>query len=250
MVAASGVPDQARPVSIAKVTIAGHEYHATQTSPVVFGRADKPEERGHDEAGDEVEEAQVVGLDPRDQGISARAGSVEWKGLWFVVNRSSKRKLYIDDGGGAQPLGCGQLCVVNASPLTIQVRTEIRTHFLVVTIPSADLARFSGNAISTGTLVPEIWLDDDERKAVLALFRTYLLPAPRYEPRPLSYNKAVRWADEAWTATALRRRIDRLKLRLSATGPAFEGPHANHDLAEYLIANNVIGPEDLSPGDP
>lgn len=29
-----------------------------------------------------------------------------------------------------------------------------------------------------------------------------------------------------------------------------EGPRANYDLAEYLIDNNVTGPEDLGPEDP
>jgi hypothetical protein len=224
-----------RSVSVAKVTIAGVEHHATETSPVVFGRAGV---------------TGVVGLDASDKGISGMAGSVEWKTLWFVVNRSRKRKLYIDDGagGGPQPLHCGQLRVVNASPLTIRVRGDIRTHTIGVSVPDADLPRYSGNAISTGTLLPEIWLDDDDRKAVVALFRGYLLPAPRYQPWPRTYAEAAGWLEDDWTATALRKRIERLKLRLSRTGPPFEGRRANHDLAEYLIINNVIGPEDLSPG--
>lgn len=220
---------------VATVTIAGREHRATESSPVTFGRAVAPA---------------VVGLDPRDMGISATAGTIEWKDLWLVVNRSQKRKLYLDEGrgGGPQPLECGQVRAVNVAFLTIEVRGEILIHRIGVAVPESDLPHFSGVFVSTGTLLPEVRLSAREREVVLALFEGYLRPSPRREPWPRTYRQAADRLGEPWTKDAVRKLVERLKIRLSRTGPPLEGSRANDALAEYLLGLNVIGPDDFENG--
>jgi hypothetical protein len=224
-------------VPIATVTIAGKPHRASEATPVVFGRADGPG---------------LIGLDPRDMGISAVAGSIEWKGLWFVVNRSRKRRLYIDDGAGGepQPLDSGRCHPVNVTPLTVRVRGEIYTHKIGVTVPDEHLVRFAGDAPSTGTILAEIQLTNRDRDAAVAMFEGYLLAFPRHQPWPRTYEQAAHRLGSPWTKDRVRKQIERLKIRLSRAGPPFDGPRANHDLAEYLIANKVIGPDDLSSSCP
>lgn len=221
-------------MAVATVTIAGRDYRASEHRPVTFGRVDAPG---------------VVGLDPRDMGISGVAGSIEWKGVWFVVNRSRKRKLYIDDGAGGAPraLDCGQCHAINVAPLRVRVRGEILTHSIDVVVPEDALARLSGEAPSTGTLVAEIRLPDRDRQVVVALFEGYLRPFPKCQPWPRTYEDAARTLGPPWTRDKVRKQVERLKVRLSKTGPPLDGPRANHDLAEYLLGNNVIGPDDLRP---
>ncbi len=48
----------------------------------------------------------------------------------------------------------------------------------------------------------------------------------------------------------MRKQVERLRTRLSRQGPPLEGPRANYDLAEYLLAHKVIGPDDLATGLP
>src|SRR5690242_4974566 len=64
----------------------------------------------------------VVGLDPNDMGISAVAGSVEHAaGLWWVVNRSRKRRLLLELSPGTPPvqLGCGQRFAVSVPRVAV-----------------------------------------------------------------------------------------------------------------------------------
>jgi hypothetical protein len=195
-------------VPVAKVTIAGTEHYASEESPVVFGRAGA---------------VGVVGLDAADMKIASIAGSIEWKGLWFVVNRSEDQELYIDEGagGGPQPLGAGQRRAVTASS-TIEVRGKIGNHTIGVTVPEADLSHFSGDAVSAATTLPEIGLEEADRKVVEALFQGYLRPGPRCQPRPRTYAEAAQWLGDDWTAARVRKRVERLKLRLSRNGPPFD----------------------------
>lgn len=222
-------------VPIATVTIASEEYTATKEKSVVFGRQDGPG---------------VVGLDPRDMGISGVAGSIEWKGLWLVSNRSRKRGLAIDDGAGAGPrkLECGQCHAVNVPTLKIRVRGEIYTHTIVVVVPEADLGHLLAEPSSSGTTFDDIVLTDRERAVAMAIFEGYLLPFPRRQAWPRTYSEAAARMGPPWTAVRVRKQMERLKERLSRQGPAFEGKRANYDLAEYLLANQVISPDEIGYG--
>ena len=93
----------------AVVVIGKEEFALVPQRPFVFGRAD---------AGD------VIGLDPHDMGISAEAGSVECEwGHWWVVNRSRKRPLLLDGGGGGafERLECGQRYAIHAARSSVLV---------------------------------------------------------------------------------------------------------------------------------
>ena len=119
-----------RPVSHgvphATVRISNRDFVASPGQPIVFGRVDDDE---------------VVGLEAADMGISAVAGSVEWDGWWFVVNNSRKCKLFLEHGGGVQPLDCGHRHAISVERLTVQVRGAIRTHEIRVTSrPRSSLA--------------------------------------------------------------------------------------------------------------
>jgi len=137
-------------VPAATVTIAGVEHHASKTESVVFGRADAPG---------------LIGLDQRDGGVSATAGSVEWRGVWFAVKRSLKQKQHIDERfGGPQPRDCGQCHTVNVASRRIRVDGKISSHSIGVRVAEADLPRSVGATVSTGTTLDGIRLTADDRQ--------------------------------------------------------------------------------------
>lgn len=224
------------PVPTATVTIAGERYLATEEHPVVFGRADAEG---------------VAGLDPRDMGISGEAGSIEWKGMWFVVNRSRKRRLTIDEvDGSAHTLECGHRYPVNVSPLGVRVQGEILTHSISVVVPEAELAKVSCRGASTGTVLGGINLTTQERCATVALAEGYLLPPLRRQAWPRTSAQAAARLGPPWTGTSLRKNVEHLRTRVRTNGLFFEGPRATIDLIEHLIATRVIGPDDLRLLDP
>lgn len=218
----------------AVVTIAGAEFGVPPGRPFVFGRANADG---------------VTGLDANDMGISAEAGSVEWKKeLWWVVNRSRKRRLLLDDGGGEgpQPLACGQCHAIGVPRLDVLVMGTIQTHQLKVVVPPADLARFKGQARpSSGTLTGKVTLSDDDLDAVVALFEGYLEGFPRHRARPRTYKEAAERLGRPEGEASVRRRIDRLKQRFGRAGQYFTGRDATCDLADYLIETRAICVADL-----
>lgn len=217
----------------AAVLIGKEEFPLSTERPFVFGRLDS---------------ADVVGLDATDMGISAVAGSVEWAwGLWWVVNRSGKRPLLIDYGGGSEPqhLDCGQWQTISVAGLSILVPGVIYTHRLEVVVPQADLVRFECTQASSGTIIGGVTLSDRDRDAVVALLSGYLEEFPRRHARPLTYQQAADLLGPPWTKTAVRKQIERLKERLAADGLYFEGPQANFDMADHLIKHGLLSPADL-----
>jgi len=216
----------------AAVIIGDEEFAVSAERPLVFGRADADD---------------VVGLDPNDMGISAVAGSVEkaW-GLWWVVNRSAKRRLLLDigEGGLPQQLGCGQRHAISVAHLSILVPGVIYTHRLDVVVPITDLVRDAGR-LSSGTITGEVGLSERDRDAVVALLSGYLEAFPRRQARPRTYQQAAELLGPPWTRTTVRKQIERLKQRLAGLGVYFEGPQANFDLADHLIGNGLLCPADL-----
>lgn len=220
-------------VSVAAVLIAGERFRLSPERPFLFGRADADD---------------VIGLDANDMGISAVAGSVEWDWrLWWVVNRSRKRPLLLDDGGGGvlQRLGCGHRYAINVPRLSLLVPGVIYTHRLEVIVPDKDLARFHGQRWSSGTLTGEVNLSERDRFALVALLEGYLADFPRRQARPRTYQQAAERLGPPWTKTTVRKQIERLKQRLARHDVYFEGPQANYDLADFLIGNRRLGPADL-----
>ncbi len=220
--------------STAVVVIAEEEFLLSMEGPFVFGRSDGEG---------------VVGLDPNDMGISSQAGSVESeRGFWWVVNRSRKRPLLLDIGGGGalQRLESGHRHAVNCPHLSVLVPGVIYTHRLEVIVPAEQLANFHHDRPPTGTITGEIHLTENERNAVVALLAGYLEDFPRRNPRPRSYQEAADALGPPWTKTTVRKQIERLKDRLAAHEHYFEGPQANYDLADHLVGQGVVTAADLS----
>ncbi|MDQ4070384.1 MAG: hypothetical protein M3203_13085 [Actinomycetota bacterium] len=223
-----------RRLADAAVSVQGRRIALCPGQPFFFGRDDRDG---------------VVGLDPDDMGISAVAGSVEWDlGLWWVVNRSGKRPLLLDDGGGGVPqtLRCGQRHAVNVRRLSVLVRGAIRTHPITVEVPPEELACVPTTKGSSGTLTFDIDLSDRDRDVLVAMASGYLRDFPFNDPRPRTYREVADILGPPWNKTKARRQVDRVKERLARENLYFDGPHANYDLIEYLITNGIIGPSDLS----
>jgi hypothetical protein len=218
----------------AAVVLRGQEFRVERDVPFRFGRADGEG---------------VVGLDPIDMGISALAGAVECDaGYWWILNHSRKRPLFIDLGSGSElRLDSGHRHVISNPRLAVVVRGAILTHRLDVRVPAQQLALYDGaGRQSSGTLTSDVRLSDADRDAVVALFSGYLEAYPRRSPHPADYADAAALLGIPWTKTMVRKRIERIRERLAASGVYFDGPHARHELAEYLIANGIIGPDDLT----
>ena len=217
----------------AVVVVGDEEFALSTDEPLVFGRADAPG---------------VIGLDATDMGISAVAGSVEsaW-GLWWVVNRSGKRPLFLENDGGGAPhrLGCGQRHAVSVGRLSILVPGVIYTHRLEVVVPTADLARFDAVRSSSGTMTGEAHLSERDLDVLVALLSGYLEDFPRRQARPRTYQQVAELLGPPWTKTAVRKQLERLKQRLAGAGVYFDGPQANFDLADHLIGNGLLSPADL-----
>jgi hypothetical protein len=217
----------------AAVLVGGDEFPLGDDQPFVFGRVDA---------------AGVVGLDANDMGISAIAGSIEWAwGLWWVVNRSTKRPLLLDIGDGSPPLRlpCGARHAVGVARLSVLVPGVIFTHRLEVVLPEATAIPLEPGRASSGTITGDLTLTERDHDVVVALFSGYLEVFPRRQARPRTYQQAADLLGRPWTKTSVRKQLERLKERLAAAGTYFEGPQANFDLADHLILNGLLTPTDL-----
>lgn len=218
----------------ASVQVDGEDFPLGPSRGMVFGRASA---------------AGVVGLDAGDMGISAVAGSVEWQwGVWWVVNLSRKRPLLLDTGSGGTPhqLECGERFAITTPHLTVLVAGAIFTHRIDVVVPEGDLARVEPAPPSSGTLpVHDLRLTERDKAVLAALLSGYLEDFPRRSQRPLTYREAAERLGPPWSPVAVRKQVERVKERARRGGLYFEGPHANHDLADHLVANAQLVPGDL-----
>lgn len=218
------------------VQIGGRTFEAGQDQPVHFGRADEPG---------------VVGLDPRDMGISARAGSIECAlGLWWLINRSRTRPLYVESSPAASPVRveCGGRVALTSRHMAVIVRGSILTHRIDVHVPAEVIEVLQVDTpVTTGTIdLRELRLSERDRDALAAVCCGYLRPFPRRDPHPLSYHAAAVLLGPPWTKVTVRKQIERLKVRLARSGLYFEGPHANDELAEHLLDNGLLDERDLA----
>jgi hypothetical protein len=221
-------------VSDVTVRIGDREFVVTADRAFDFGRADADG---------------VVGLDATDMGISSRAGSVFWEGVWFVANTSRKCPLYLDLGPvlGVQVLDCGHRHAINVEPLGIEVRGLTRTHFITVVVPPGDLARVNLDRPTNGTVVNVVSLSDPERDVAVAMFEGYLLRAPRHQPWPRTYAAAAKRLGGERTKDSVRKQMEHLRERLAEDHKMyFDGPRALYELADEFIRTRVITPDDLS----
>ena len=81
------------------------------------------------------------------------------------------------------------------------------------------------------------------------LFRGYLLPFPQHDPRPLTYQETADRLGPPWTKVTVRKQVERLKERVGRCGLHLDGPRANDELADHLIANDILTVGDLDSKD-
>jgi hypothetical protein len=192
----------------------------------------------------------VIGLDPQDMGISRRALAVEFdQGVWWLANLSAKRNLLLDPGYGSAmiTLRPGQRHAIAVSPLGVLVPGAIYTHRLDIHVPDTALAlRRPSELGASGTITAEdLHLTESARQALAAVFSPLLRAWPRRGAHPLSYQEAADLLGSGWTGTAVRKHLERIRLRLADSGTFFEGSHAKDDLGQYLLDNGVLTAADL-----
>lgn len=193
----------------------------------------------------------VVGLDPQDMGISARALAIEFdQGVWWLANLSAKRNLLLDPGYGSALITFrpGQRHAIAVSPLGVLVPGAIFTHRVDIHVPDASLAmRRPSELGASGTIAgDDLHLTKSDRLALAAVFSPLLRAWPRRGAHPLSYQEAADLLGTGWTGTAVRKHFERVRQRLADSGTFFDGSHAKDDLGQYLLDNAVLTASDLS----
>jgi hypothetical protein len=109
------------------------------------------------------------------------------------------------------------------------------------------LARVEGTRITSGTVTGgEMRLSGRDKDVLVAMFSGYLEGFPRRSARPRTYQQAAELLGPPWTGVTVRKQMERLKERSARAGVYFEGPHANYDLADHLVANGLLVPADLA----
>lgn len=221
---------------VATVVVDGEQFEATQSSPVVFGRADA---RG------------VVGLDAKDMGISAIAGSIEYAwAAWWVVNQSTKRPVFLEASSSSAHLRLdpGHRHPILTERLAVLVPGAVATHVVEVLLPASytEQLKAGDGRLTSGTLVAEaVTLSALERDALAALCAGYLEPFPRRREHPNTYAEAAALLDNT-TADKVRKAVERVKDRFANKHALyFEGAQANYDLAAHLVSNGILTGEDL-----
>ena len=237
----------------ALVCVGNDRLTATAVRPLLFGRADiAPPPAGPDRADDPPG---VVGLDPQDMGISARALAVEFdQGVWWLANLSAKRNLLLDPGYGSAliTLRPGQRHAIAVTPLGVLVPGAIFTHRLDIHVPDTALAvRRPGEFGVSDTIAgEELHLTKSDREALTAVYSPLLRSWPRRGAHPLSYQEAADLLGTRWTGTSVRKHVERVRQRLAESGTFFEGSHAKDDLGQYLLDNALLTAADLAALEP
>ncbi len=221
------------------VRVGREEFRATESNPFVFGRCD---------------EIDVVGLDPKDMGISSRAGSVRFElGLWWIINLSAKRYFLFEQAPESTPhrLGPGDHAVLTKPHSVVLVPGVVFTHRLEIRLSDRAIASLRvGPSPTSGTItLGDVVLSQRERAVLGVLFRGYLLPFPLHDPQPLTYQEAADRLGSPWTKVTVRKQVERLKERVGRCGLHLDGPRANDELADHLIANDILTVGDLDPRD-
>jgi hypothetical protein len=225
--------DDEEPVTL---RVDGEPFSMSRSSGFQFGRAPADD---------------VIGLDPEDMGISARAGRLEWRwNVWWVVNLSTKRPLLVEPRRGSTPIvvACGERHAVTTERITILVPGAVFTHAIEMELPAADrdALRQSASRSTSGTVSPlEPDLSEIDLDVLTAICQGYLESFPRHDESPRSYAEAARVLGEGWTPLRVRKHVERIKARFAAVGVYVGGPRANHELAMYLTTNGMLTTEHL-----
>ncbi|MGH9164666.1 MAG: hypothetical protein ACRDZW_04010 [Acidimicrobiales bacterium] len=184
----------------------------------------------------------TLNLEPPDQGVSRRAGTVEdHAGLWIVTNQGTRSFDVVAPTGIRSPLGPGDHQALGPGQHEILLTGLARRFSVVVVVEGAERATddepvLSGVPTEAGLGVR---LSTDDQRALVALLAGYLEAFPRADHRPASYGRAA--ARLGWSSSTLRKRIERIRQRLTDAGvPGLVGDEANERLAEHVLATRVI----------
>jgi hypothetical protein len=176
--------------------------------------------------------------------VEQDAGSV------WLHNRSTTRALVaVDDTGIRNVLAPGRRIAVDGR-LTVVVEGSARRHALELRVARPDEPwHLAPGELPTGELPTaargELLINSLDRLALVALFSGYLEPFPRYSPHPNSYAEAA--ALLGWPRTTLVKRIEHLRIRLTAAGiPNLVGSDALDYLAEWALTTRVLSRDDLA----
>lgn len=186
-------------------------------------------------------------LDDSDRSISRVAGLVEYvDGVWFLVNASTSRPLYLIGEVGLRrtvPTG-GREVLPNGETRVVVV--GIRTHELVLAVGEAAVAAHAHlgptGSGSDRTTMPSITVN--ERTALLAVAEGYLLPHPRHDPQPRTYNEAGERL--GLPVSTVRKRVENVRRKLIESGVfQIEGADARAATVEFALAVRLITGADL-----
>ncbi|TYK43639.1 FHA domain-containing protein [Actinomadura decatromicini] len=180
-----------------------------------------------------------------DSAVSRRTGSVERAaGVWMLVNRSSSRSLTVVDPSGLRNV----LAPGKRIPVDGRMRVIVEgaaKYELVLTGPEPEHAVTTGDETGAPTSAgADVLINENDRKALVALFAGYLLEGVRYNPAPRSYAAAA--SRLGWPRTTLVKRVEYIRTRLTNAGvPNLQGFNALSMLAEYALTTRLITPDDL-----
>ncbi len=184
-------------------------------------------------------------LDDSDRSISRVAGLIEYvDGVWFLVNASTSRPLYlISEVGLRRTIPTGGREVLPSGETRVVV-VGVRTHELVLAVGEAALA--AGGHVDLGsadrTAMPSITAN--ERIALVAVAEGYLLPHPRHDPQPRTYTQAGERV--GLPMSTVRKRVENVRKKLIDAGIfQVEGADARAATVEFALAVRLITGADL-----
>lgn len=188
-----------------------------------------------------------VGLDPGDLGISRVAGSIQRsEGQWLLTNRSASVPLYLDlEAGHPMPrLMPGQHHVIGER-LVVIVKGIRRMHRIdIITDVSVSEAATLGVSGDTAVGITGLDLTEGQLDALAAVFRGFLVEFPRRNCLPLSYAEAG--ALLGVPGSTVRKRIERVRAKLTNAGVYVDGPHARFALADVVLDASIVTADDLA----
>jgi hypothetical protein len=198
--------------------------------PVTFGRSD----------------ACTIRLDQTDASISRVAGQIEQRDDRFWLVNHSRQPIGVRDHLGLLNKVLPNQEYALGGPSTILVSGSVRRHVLTVDVPTVTAPpRPTAGDEQPTDIGGGVIVRDEDRQALLALFAGYMEPPPRYQPTPRTYYAAARRL--GWPRTKLVKRIEYLRRRLTDAGvPDLNGPDALANLAEYVLAAEIVTSDDLT----
>lgn len=187
-----------------------------------------------------------------DRTISRRMGMVQCRdNVWFILNLSTKRSLYISDANGfAAPLpiasdGIPSIRAIDQPRLTVRV-AGADADFELLLLPAEYLSSVSLKPPTdpVSTYAHRRKLTDNRREVLVAMARGYLRSGAYYDPNPLTYAEVA--ALLGMSQPTVMRRIQVVREQLIADGVlGLQVNDARRPLCEWLLSMRWIGPGDL-----